>query len=469
MATSTGVIKEVISGDTVRIVGKPVEDGPPPEITITLSNCLAPRLMKAGSGPDEPFAWESREFLRELCIGKRVNFRIVQVVAAINRTFGEVFLIADGSELVNLQLVLIEAGWATAKSGGGSAALTESDPNYFLFEAEQRARAAKCGMHAGTPPSRPPMNASPTTAEIDSIAARYKGKPTHAIIEYVRDGSSLRVLILDCWTYVSLSITGVYCPRINASSGSGSAAPAGPEPFAEQARLFTQMRLLNRKLLIDIESVESNGGGVNASILHPKGNIAVDLIRSGLGKVLDRTLGLLPKETVALMRAAESEAKEQRRCIWQDFTPTTPSIARRSYLATCIEVISGDTIAVVEGTDLNVGEERRLTIAGIRVPRMGSMAAGVKSASEPWAVECRDALISLILGKTILVNEEYARANRIFVSIEVSMPQGRGKLVAVNVAEHLLSNGLCNCVRYKIGSEDERVTHYVRINSNYCF
>ncbi|KOM47453.1 hypothetical protein LR48_Vigan07g115700 [Vigna angularis] len=43
--------------------------GPLPEKSITLSSLMAPRLARRG-GVDEPFAWESREFLRKLCIGK---------------------------------------------------------------------------------------------------------------------------------------------------------------------------------------------------------------------------------------------------------------------------------------------------------------------------------------------------------------------------------------------------------------
>jgi staphylococcal nuclease domain-containing protein 1 len=83
MATNVGMIKEVLSGDTVKIIGKSMEDGPPPEITITLASVLAPRLK--GGVAEEPYAWESRDFLRELCIGKRVQFKVVQVVNAINR------------------------------------------------------------------------------------------------------------------------------------------------------------------------------------------------------------------------------------------------------------------------------------------------------------------------------------------------------------------------------------------------
>jgi staphylococcal nuclease domain-containing protein 1 len=41
----TAIVKAVISGDTVVLRGKPV-NGPPPEMMVTISNIIAPRLLK---------------------------------------------------------------------------------------------------------------------------------------------------------------------------------------------------------------------------------------------------------------------------------------------------------------------------------------------------------------------------------------------------------------------------------------
>ena len=445
----------------MRIIGKPVEDGPPPEVTITLASIIAPKL-KAGV-PEEPFAWESREFLRELCIGKRVTFRVLQVVPTINRTFGEVLLITDAPEPINLQLATVEAGWTSVKEAGGSGSVT-SESLQRLREAETRAKGSKLGIHCGIPPSTPSFNTSPTQSDLESIVGSFKRKNTPAIIEYVRDGASLRVLLLECNAIVSFSITGLYCPRFNSGGAVSAGAAPSPEAYAEQARLFTQMRLLQRKLQVHIEGIESNGSGILGTVLHPKGNIAVDIIRAGLGRVSERSLGLLPLEIVSTMRSAENEAKAARRCIWHDFSPSTPSIEQRSYEATCVEVVSGDTVVVVEG-DLDSGAERRLTIAGIRVPRLGAQ-GGKGSDAEPWAIECKEMLISSLVGKQVQVTEEYSKPasatgpERVFASISVDLPVGRGKYVKTNIAEHLLSCGLCQCVRYKAGSDGERVQGY---------
>ena len=51
-------------------------NGPPAEKSITLSSLMAPKLGYGDTRPDEPFAFQSREFLRKLLIGKRSSSRL---------------------------------------------------------------------------------------------------------------------------------------------------------------------------------------------------------------------------------------------------------------------------------------------------------------------------------------------------------------------------------------------------------
>ncbi len=72
----TGIVKQVLDGGAVVIRGQP-RNGPPPERTLALAEIDAPRLGRrpGPSSPatqDEPLAWESREFLRKLLVGKPV-------------------------------------------------------------------------------------------------------------------------------------------------------------------------------------------------------------------------------------------------------------------------------------------------------------------------------------------------------------------------------------------------------------
>lgn len=72
-----------------------------------------------------------------------------------------------------------------------------------------------------------------------------------AVIEHVRDGASFRCYVPKDSCYVSFAFAGATCPRVNTPSSAaaeGQAASAGPEPFAVQSKLFTELRLLNRRL-----------------------------------------------------------------------------------------------------------------------------------------------------------------------------------------------------------------------------
>ena len=84
-----GTVKEVLSGDTVVVMGAS-KSGPPPELKLTLASLQAPRIGFRKDRPDEPFAFASREFLRRLVIGKRVKFRVEYSVESISKNFHQI-------------------------------------------------------------------------------------------------------------------------------------------------------------------------------------------------------------------------------------------------------------------------------------------------------------------------------------------------------------------------------------------
>ncbi|GMQ09876.1 hypothetical protein CsSME_00053102 [Camellia sinensis var. sinensis] len=63
--------------------------------------------MARRCGVDKPFAWESREYLRKLCIGKDVTFKVDYIVPSIGQEFGFVFL---GDKNVALMVQVKEQG-----------------------------------------------------------------------------------------------------------------------------------------------------------------------------------------------------------------------------------------------------------------------------------------------------------------------------------------------------------------------
>jgi len=74
-ATGSAKVKSVLSGDTVVLLGRAAEGGKAPEVTFTFERVTAPRMAsKANNNVDDPEAFPSREWLRNLCVGKTVFF-----------------------------------------------------------------------------------------------------------------------------------------------------------------------------------------------------------------------------------------------------------------------------------------------------------------------------------------------------------------------------------------------------------
>lgn len=167
------------------MVGKAASGGPPQEITITLASLQAPRISRGPQQSNEdPFAFESREFLRKLCIGKSVSFKIVYCVTSINRTFGDVYFqdASDDpdSQPVCLSELVVAAGWSPVRGSEGSGdKLSSRHETLVALEAE--AKAARRGLHGPKGPGRT-ISWAPTSTEVEEIFNRHKGVPTSVVV-----------------------------------------------------------------------------------------------------------------------------------------------------------------------------------------------------------------------------------------------------------------------------------------------
>src|ERR1700761_6366061 len=97
-----GKVKSVLSGDTLILQSKSKQ-----ERTLSLAFITAPRLQQ-----DEPCSFESRDFIRKLCVGKVIHFRVLyaipQKTGGASREYGTVTL-QGGQQLPDL---IVQEGWA---------------------------------------------------------------------------------------------------------------------------------------------------------------------------------------------------------------------------------------------------------------------------------------------------------------------------------------------------------------------
>jgi len=431
------VVKSVISGDSLIVMGQDASKGPPPEKLVTLSGIIAPRLGNRNGGADQPFAWAAREFLRQTAIGKRCSFAIDSAAAPQagqkTREFGTVFV-----DEVSLAAKLVEAGFAKVKPVAEAHRTAEYEELLLLAQA---AEDAGRGMYGSSPTAVRNVQWA-GTFDVGELVKRSKGQRIPAVVEQVPSGSAMRVMLLPGFEQVTVILSGIQCPPIRRlEDGSEEAAP-----FSREARYFVECRLLNRDVTVKLEGLDKNGTAFG-TVLHPAGNVSVLLVQSGFAKVVDYSATLT--DNAAELRAAEKGAKQKRLRIWHDYVPPNAGVEMGEAQVKVVEVVSGDTLMV---TEIGGGAEKRISLSSIRAPRI------LKDNSEPWALEAKEFLRKTLIGKKVKLAPEFRKTftqengatfDRTFASIFLNEK---------NIAMMLVEAGLVEVD--KRGSTDEKSEYF---------
>lgn len=145
MATShfEAKVKSVLSGDTVVLHNV---SNPKQERILSLAFVTAPRLKREG---DEQFAFESRDYLRRLLVGKVVRFQVLyKIPTGANREYGIVAL----PDRTVLPEQAVAEGWVKLRDDAGRKGESDEDAQILekLQVLEARARADSKGLWAET-------------------------------------------------------------------------------------------------------------------------------------------------------------------------------------------------------------------------------------------------------------------------------------------------------------------------------
>lgn len=301
-----------------------------------------------------------------------------------------------------------------------------------LTELEEAAKAAGKGKHGPTPSRR--------EVEYDVTDADALLKKTYpGIIEHVINGSTLRVAIEtgpSKYQMITLMISGIRCP------GNG-------EPFGDEARFYTESRLLQKDIQVRLEAL---GPGTQSPAFHgsvtAKGNnIAEHLVREGMAKCMDRTLtGALNPEK---LRAAETEAKSKKLRLWKDYKQQVRSSAD-SFEAKVIEVINADALNV---QNVETNEVKKIFLASVRAPpRPENEKVERVLYDVPFMFEAREFLRTRLIGKRVKVRVDYTqpKTDKFAEKVCATVLVADG---GINVAEALIARGLATVVRYRPDDE----------------
>ncbi|THH21338.1 hypothetical protein EW146_g211 [Bondarzewia mesenterica] len=428
-----------ISGDSLILRGRPGPQGQSPkERILHLADVSSPRMGNA-SREDEAWAFEAREFLRAFVVGKEITFTSAHQLPLsddVPRDLGN-------GEVNGLDIAteLLKNGWAKVKDLKRDP--TEEDNK--RKDIENEARSAGRGIWN---PHGPKAHQVIHTMPLDSQAyiSEWKGKNLDAIVEAVRDGTTLRVRLLmpdGEHQFVNIALAG--------------------------AKFFVESRLLQRAVKVQLLSLPTaaatpfqfgaNGGAPPpasifiGNVLHPAGNIAEHLVAAGLARIVDWHAGMLASSGgMERLRAAEKVAKEKRLCLYANVPASSASSKAapatnghsRSFDATVLRVWTGDQISVA---DRDSGKERRVQLSSTRAPRISDPKQAY------YAQEAREFLRKKLISKHVKVHIDFIRPREgDFEEREcATIRYGNNN---VNIAEQLIEKGFASVVRHKRDDED---------------
>ncbi|GAA6062972.1 hypothetical protein JCM10212_005731 [Sporobolomyces blumeae] len=498
------IVKSVLSADTLVLRGKIVQNNAlPKEKVLHLADLTAPRLgTRDSSRPDEPWAFEARDYLRSLVVGKEVSFHVSYQVPSTQPPleFGVVYAPAhdDGADspghVIDVAAEIVRAGWAkvrdsnfTPKPRAGDADASDEDPTQqrraFLKDLEEDARRNQRGLWSGD--EQPDRNVEYNMPnDPAAFLAKYKGKPIDAIIEAVPNGSQVRARLLFSPTYhhvLSIGLAGIRSPRSGNLSTRNDDGQG--EEFGDEARFFVESRVLQRLVKVTLLSLPtpnfapaslanaSNGTSTpptppsNPTLFlgtldHPAGNIAALVVSVGLAKIVDWHAGFLSQSPTPKMmqelRRAEQEAKLLRRGLWKDLPDpeveirkngsTAAGAGRGSFNAIVVKVWGADMVTLAK-TEMGK-EEKKVQLSSVRQPRpTDPKMAGLQ-------IEGKEFLRKKLIGKQVLVTIDYVKpAEGDFEARECATirlaPSGQ------NVSELLVERGLVSVLRHRQGDENK--------------
>ncbi|KAL7636680.1 UNVERIFIED_CONTAM: hypothetical protein RMT77_012429 [Armadillidium vulgare] len=447
-ALMKGVVKQVLSGDSVIIRG--LKGSPPPERQINFSSVIAPRMQKRQNSTevDEPCGWQAREFLRTLVIGKEILFSI-ETKTATGREYGTLYVGKDVNNLTNVTELMISEGLLTVRRE--SIRGNES----HLTELEDAAKAA--GKGKWSPDAHKNVRDIKWSVEdVRAFVDKHKGKPMKAIIEHVRDGSSVKAFLLPDFYNITLMISGIKCPLFKLDDGKPD--KANSEPYAEAARYFVESRLLQREVEIILEG--QNHTNFVGTIKHPNGNIAELLLREGYAKCQTWSMKSVTGGSNKLQEA-EKIAMNKKLRVWAGYTPPASQLSAKEseFNGKVAEIINGESLIIKK----NNGQQKKIFLSSIRQPRSDQpdtrQSASVRNRplyDTPFLYEAREFLRKKLIGQKVHVSVDYVQPPQNNFPEKVCATVRIGD---VNVAQALVSKGLATVVRYR-QDDDNRSSCY---------
>eukprot|EP01119_Soliformovum_irregulare_P017136 TRINITY_DN503_c0_g1_i1.p1 TRINITY_DN503_c0_g1~~TRINITY_DN503_c0_g1_i1.p1 ORF type:complete len:1125 (-),score=402.34 TRINITY_DN503_c0_g1_i1:64-3297(-) len=440
--TGKGSVKYVLSGDTFVIINlSKGQQGPPSEMTFSLSNIVAPSMGRRGgdkeeakdeskeekeeeetsgkrkqSTVEEAYAWESREFLRKMIAGQQVAYVIEASPSGGKKSYGVIYL--DNGTNVAEQVVA--NGWAAVRD----LSITNPWPELeALIDLNTKAKNSHLGIYAKNPkPVRKvPKSTDSTNSE---LFERSKGKPQTAVVEQVITGSTLRVSLAATHHEVVLILSGVECPMINPKRKIA-------EPFSREAKFYTEYKVLGRDVEVFFEGADRQNlyGSVIYKDGERQGHLNTELLAQGLGTYVDWS-GQRTGQYADKLKAAEKNAKANKLRVWAEYTAPKglsgkedkgASKAGKEFVGRVTEIVNPTCIMVVDQKSM----DHKIWLSSVRPKKPQARDQGEKGEKgekeaapkdknqrkeeDPAAAEAKEMLRKRLIGQKVRCVFDYTQ------------------------------------------------------------
>lgn len=362
LETGRAFVKAVPSGDTVVLQVLTTGAEKRPDITLSLSSLTAPRLGRYAPSQnpvkDQAFAWESRDFLRELVIGKVVSYVIENKNPKNNRDYGLIYLGED-----NICKEIAANGWATVFKPTGR------EPQGDLLELiNLSAEAEKLGLgifQTDEEVRKASIRNFLNSYDIFAVYERFRLRqskngqvsPSKAFVEQVKTGSQVRL-----WFSEVLKGQSVYYNLLVRISGVECPAPAQKDkeeknaPFFAEAKEFTEERILHRVVDVVFQGIDASKT-IQVKIIYGDNVLSHDLVREGLAKVNEAH----QTSDITILTQLENEAKNSHLRIWENYVAPaeTREIVKsdKEFYGKVREIMSGTTIIVSDLSNSSIKKQ----------------------------------------------------------------------------------------------------------------
>lgn len=428
-------VKNVISGDTLVLIPTKSTAVPVPERILTLSYVRA-----------EDYA--SKEFLRNLLIGKDIKVNVEFKNPTTGREFGD----ALAPIFKSLVEFLLSKGLVKLKENFSE---KDGDIYYELTEVQNSAKLNNFGLWGETVKiNQVELN--------EEIVQQSRSQPLKLVVEKVVSGDrvSARIFVNEHEHVVTQLLLG------------GIKSPRTDDPLqvkvANQAKQFVEEKLLTTKAELSVTLIgESQTGVPIGTIHHGSGNnIHQKLLELGLAEVVDWQSTLIGAAAMTVLRKAEQTAKSLGRGIYASPTdkkapvavvPTQSTFKVGSTIEVQIsKIISGDTFNV----RLN-NVEHTVQLASIRSPRPSESTLGANPEQQKALIATvREFVRSHVIGKTgtLYIDGHREAKDNFDARFMVSFKYGNQDL-----SELLVKKGLSSVIRHNKATTGERSLNWDKL------